>query len=343
MGALSSPYGVGIVSRRPGFAWESQRASTTNSRYNHRVSQTINQFPGQVRTESPSSSDFLPGVVTRIERDLEQRLGEAKIPENLAQAVRYAVLGPGKRLRPVLALLCCRAVGGEDGDALAAAAAIELIHTFSLVHDDLPAMDDDSLRRGRPTLHIHAGEAMAVLAGDVMVSLAFEFISQADLDQKKRIELTSELAQATTAMIAGQVYDTLGGFELNMSDRQRLQIIHRHKTSALIRASCRMGAICGNAGEGQLQMITRYGDAIGLMFQIVDDLLDVTQSAEHTGKATGKDHSAGKLTFPGVVGVAGSRQEIARLHEQAVAALSELGPAAQPLRELCDRLAVRTR
>lgn len=184
---------------------------------------------------------------------------------------------------------------------------------------------------------------MAILAGDVMVSLAFELVAGAELDGPQRVMVTRELAAATTQMIAGQVYDTLGGFEHGLDDRQRLQLIHRKKTAALMCAACRMGAICGSATAAQLADITRFGESIGLMFQIVDDLLDVTQSTEHLGKASGKDESAGKLTFPGLLGITGSRQEIARLRKAAHASLAALGPAAQPLADLCDLMAVRTK
>lgn len=315
-------------------------------RYNH----TVNHFSSKSSTgianppvSEPSSLDFFQKAASEIERDLERRLAQAELPENLLEAVRYSVLGGGKMLRPVLTLLCCEAVGGRRAEALAPAAAMELIHAFSLVHDDLPAMDDDDLRRGRPTLHIHTNEAMAILAGDVMVSMAFQFISQASLDAGKKTALAEELSAATTAMIAGQVYDTLGGFPMGLNDHDRLHLIHRNKTGALLRAACRMGGICAGASASQLDCLTRYGEAMGLMFQIVDDLLDVTQSAEHIGKATGKDQTAGKLTFPGLLGIPGSRKEVFRLQDIAQQALAPLGSNAQPLTELCNSMAVRTK
>ena len=292
-----------------------------------------------------SSGDVLAPLAAEVERDLDRRLAAANLPENLREAVRYSALNGGKRLRPALTLLCCDAVGDDHHKVLPAAGAIELIHCFSLVHDDLPAMDDDDMRRGRPTLHIHAGEAMAILAGDVMVSLAFEFLSQAALEPDRRVAMMNELAQATTAMIAGQVYDTLGGFPKSVmnSELDRLHLIHRNKSGALLRAACRMGGIGGGANAAQLEALTRYGEAMGLMFQIVDDVLDVTQSAEHIGKATGKDQSAGKLTFPGLLGVEGSRKEIARLRKAAQDAITILGPRAKPLHDLCETMAVRTK
>lgn len=306
----------------------------------------------QPLTEEPPA-DFkqtLASVVREIEQDLALRIHQADLPANLRGAVAYSALDGGKRLRPTLVLLCCEAIGGARRDVLPAAAAIELIHCFSLVHDDLPAMDDDELRRGKPTLHLHAGEAMAILAGDVMVSLAFEFISKSSLEDARRNAIVAELAHATTAMIAGQVYDTLGGFEgtskrrnVETSKLEQLLEIHRNKTGALIRAACRMGAIGGGATPAQLAALTTYGEAMGLMFQIVDDLLDVTQSTEHLGKAAGKDQSAGKLTFPGLLGIDGSHREVARLREAALHAISSLGPPAQPLRALCETMAVRTK
>jgi geranylgeranyl diphosphate synthase type II len=290
--------------------------------------------------------DFIERARAHVDRGLAECIEAADLPDNLRQAVAYAVLGGGKRLRPILTLLSCEAVGGRPEDARSGAVAIELIHCFSLTHDDLPAMDDDDLRRGRPTLHVHAGEAMAILAGDVMVSLAFAEIA-GDPRLARRAEaqrrISHELAAATTAMIAGQVYDTLGGFPDSSPPAERLMLTHRNKTGALLRAACRMGGVAGGASEAQLEALSRYGAAIGLMFQVVDDLLDVTQSAEHIGKATGKDEGAGKLTWPLVHGVQESREEITRLRESAMQALSGLGPAADPLRAIGDFMAVRTR
>jgi geranylgeranyl diphosphate synthase, type II len=296
----------------------------------------------------PALDAALQSIVRDIERDMERRLDTAPLPDNLRAAVKYSALGPGKRLRPALVVLACEALGGDRTKALAPAGAMELIHCFSLVHDDLPAMDDDELRRGRPTLHIHAGEAMAILAGDVMMSLAFEWLVTAPVDDRVRAALVRELAAATSAMIAGQVYDTLGGFPARMNDRQRLDLIHRSKTAALITASCRMGALCANGSSSQLDAFTRYGQSIGLMFQIVDDLLDVTASAEHVGKAVGKDVAAGKLTFPGLLGVEASREEIQRLRQAAHDAFALMarggtGENSRLLLGLADAMAVRTK
>ncbi len=282
-------------------------------------------------------------VVQRVESFLDARLKRTELPANLVEAIRYAVLGGGKMLRPQLAIRSCEAAGGDVEDVIGPAAALELIHAFSLVHDDLPAMDDDELRRGRPTLHIHAGEAMAILAGDAMMSLAFEIICECNFDEPRRASVVMELAAGTTAMIGGQVYDTLGGFPDGLSETDRLKLIHRNKTGALIRAACRMGGICAGANDEVMESLTQYGEASGLMFQVVDDLLDVTQSAEHIGKATGKDAEAGKLTFPGVLGIDGSRAEVERCEKRAIEALAPLGPPAGPLRELCGYMARRTK
>lgn len=282
-------------------------------------------------------------IVGEIETDLARRVEALDIPEALRAAIRYAMLGGGKRLRPILTLLACEAVGGRRDDARAAAAALELVHTFSLVHDDLPAMDDDEIRRGRPTLHVHCGEALAILAGDAMLSIAFEWIAEASIPDGRKSQLNHELAAACTRMIAGQVYDTIGGFPSGRTGRQRLQLIHRNKTAALLRAACRIGAICGNATPQIQHALSDFGQAVGMMFQIVDDLLDITQSAEHTGKATGKDERAGKLTFPAVHGTEESKHEVRRLRLEAHHALEPLGEAAQSLLQLCDYMAVRTR
>jgi len=288
--------------------------------------------------------DDLTAPAALVEARLERWLASRELPDNLLQAIRYAALAPGKRLRPILTLHSCAAVGGREQDAVAAAAAVELIHAFSLVHDDLPAMDDDDLRRGRPTLHRHAGEAMAILAGDAMLGLAVELVL-AEIDPPRlAAAVCAELIAGCNAMIVGQVYDTVPAPpEPGEEPAARLRRVHRHKTGALIRASCRMGARCGGAGQAALERLTEFGEAVGLMYQIVDDLLDVTQTTEHLGKTAGKDAGRDKLTYPAVHGIEGSRREIERLRRAAFDALAPLGPPAEPLRTLCDRLAVRTR
>jgi len=299
----------------------------------------------------PELSAMVTAPLVRIEDAIERAIGSASFPPILADACRYAALGSGKRLRPLLLVHAWAAAGGDEQAieaCLPAAAAIELVHAFSLVHDDLPALDNDDLRRGRPTLHIATSEPMAILAGDAMLCLPFEVLARDD-DPARSVALIRELATATNAMIVGQVHDTLGGFAEGQSDArsdaQRLETVHRNKTGALIRAACRMGAIAANADAPSLATLTAFGEHYGLLFQIVDDLLDVEQTTEHLGKRAGKDADAGKLTFPGVHGTDRSRAMVAELLAQCLAALDQLPDPgrATPLRELAQHAAHRTR
>jgi len=327
-------------------------------------------------TVQPSLAPDLASAMKRdaaiVESYLQSVLDARPLPTNLREATAYGLLGGGKRLRPLLVLWSCKAVGGDIEKALPAAAAIELIHCFSLVHDDLPAMDDDDLRRGRPTLHRHTNEAMAILAGDLMSSLAFELVATR-MQPELAGMICRELAIGTNDMIAGQVFDTLPDFDEATPPLDRLKTIHRNKTGALIRCSCRMGAMIGiqksskfkvqrsefkgNKAEGSaspnfeletqnselLPLLTRYGEAIGLMFQVVDDLLDVTQTTEHLGKKAGKDADKGKLTYPGLIGIDASQKEVERLEAEAYDAIKPLGENAKLLKELCEFMAKRTK
>lgn len=279
-------------------------------------------------------------LVTAVEEALDRALTSHELAPNLREAMRYACLGGGKRVRPLLVLRSAEAVGGRADRAMPAAVALEMVHCFSLVHDDLPALDNDDLRRGRPTAHKAFGEAMAILAGDGLLSVAFEVALSCQVNSAT---VARELGVATTAMITGQVYDTLGGFEGDPAPDDRLRQVHRNKTGALIRCACRMGAICGGADQRGLAALTSYGDAMGLMFQVVDDILDETQSTEHLGKASGKDREAGKLTYPSVHGLEKSRRTVEDLQRAAHDALASLHAAADPLRAMADALAVRTR
>jgi geranylgeranyl diphosphate synthase type II len=279
-------------------------------------------------------------LLAEVEASLQQALARHALAPTLREAMQYATLGGGKRVRPILTLRACEAVGGRRQDAMHAAIALEMIHCFSLVHDDLPALDNDDLRRGRPTTHKAHGEALAILAGDALTSVAFEVA----LDSPVRpAEIARELGAATTAMISGQVYDTLGGFAGAEGAAERLKLIHDNKTGALIRCACRMGALCGSPDEARLKALGTYGDAMGLMFQAVDDILDETQSTEHLGKASGKDRDAGKLTYPAVFGLDESRRHVDTLLDRSMQALRPLGTAAEPLRDLAKALATRTR
>jgi len=299
-------------------------------------------------TERPAPTEpprDLLAVVSEIERAIDSQLNEPDFPEPLKGAVRYAALGAGKRLRPSLTLLSCEAAGVDRARAMTPAVAVELIHAFSLVHDDLPALDDDDLRRGRPTLHVRFDEATAILAGDAMMSMAFGLLARTPYaGPETTTTLVRELAEATNRMIAGQALDTVGAPEIQAADPQTLvRSIHEQKTGALIRAACRMGAIAAGASEDVLSAITRYGGAVGLMFQIIDDLIDVEQHASHTGKKTGKDAHAGKLTYPGVFGVSAARAEALNLRDAAFDAIEPLGNKGRTLEELADHLARRTR
>jgi geranylgeranyl pyrophosphate synthase len=285
--------------------------------------------------DSVASDDVL---LAEIEAALATAIDARRLGPLLDEATRYALLGGGKRLRPVLTLRACEAVGGDRSDAMPAAVALECIHAFSLVHDDLPAMDDDDLRRGRPTTHKVYGEAVAILVGDLLQGLAAEVALESPV---ATVEITRTVLDGSRLMIEGQIHDTVGGFAESMTDEfDRLRHIHRLKTAALIRAACRAGAL---AGGGDALALDRYGEAIGLMFQIVDDILDETQSTEHLGKTGGKDKAAGKRTYPALLGLDGSRAEVERLETVAIDALAQLGPAAEPLRDLARRLAIRTR
>jgi geranylgeranyl diphosphate synthase type II len=260
-------------------------------------------------------------------------------PARLIESIRYSLQAPGKRLRPTLVLETFRACADErsavsgEHSALAAAGAIELIHTFSLVHDDLPAMDNDDLRRGRPTNHKVFGEAMAILAGDAMVSMAFDLIA-VDALGDLTAPLIRELAGATgpEGMIGGQVLDMEGeNKSLSLPD---LQALHRKKTGALLTAACRLGAISARADEATLAAITQFGRHLGLAFQIIDDLLDVTASPQQMGKATGKDAKKGKNTYPSLLGIDGARRAAQAELAAALTALDSLGAKAHTLTQL---------
>ena len=273
-----------------------------------------------------------------IEKGLADAITGLELAPLLDEATRYALLGGGKRLRPTLVLRSCHAVGGVVSEALPAAIALECIHAFSLVHDDLPAMDDDDLRRGRPTTHKVYGEDVAILVGDLLQCLAAESALASPVEPRK---VALVVMEGTRRMIEGQVHDTVGGFPEDLVEEiDRLRVIHQLKTAALIRASCRVGAIVGG---GDPVVLDRYGAAIGLMFQVVDDIIDETQSTEHLGKTGGKDRASGKRTYPALMGLEGSRAEVARLEAEAITSLEGLGEAADPLRDLARRLAVRTR
>jgi geranylgeranyl pyrophosphate synthase len=286
-------------------------------------------------SESAEPTSLLKRHAHSVETYLRDALKrQASAPAKLIESIDYSLMAGGKRLRPSLVLECAIACGGEiNPSALAAAGAIELIHTFSLVHDDLPAMDDDDLRRGRPTNHKVFGEAMAILAGDAMVSLAFELIAT-DADPLVAPKLIAELAHATgpQGMIGGQVLDMDG--EKKSLTFEQLQELHRMKTGALLRSACRLGALSTNTSELQLLALTDFGRFLGLAFQIVDDLLDVTASPQQMGKATGKDAAKGKNTYPVLLGIEETKVQAQMQLDAALASLKPLGRHADGLRRI---------
>ena len=265
-------------------------------------------------------------------------------PAGLGLAMRYGVLDGGKRLRPLLVLASCQAVNGHTDAAMRAAVAVELIHAYSLVHDDMPCMDNDVLRRGKPTVHVQFGQAQAMLAGDAMQALAFEVLTpDSGVDAALQARLTALLARSAghAGMAGGQAIDLCSiGHAL---DEMALRDMHRRKTGALLQASVLMGAACGACSDRTRAALGDYGAALGLAFQVVDDILDVTQASETLGKTAGKDQHHNKPTYVTVLGLAAARRHADELREQAHAALARtgLGGAANLLSVLADKVVER--
>ncbi len=271
----------------------------------------------------------------KVDRMLDEVLpGEDERPASLSAAMRYSVFAGGKRLRPVLCIAGCEAVSAKPASVLRAAAAIEMVHTYSLIHDDLPAMDDDDLRRGRPTCHKKFGEAVAILAGDALLTEAFGVIvKDPGLDPWLKNVAVAELAMAAGAagMVAGQVVDMEAeGHDFSRDD---VEYIHLHKTAAMISMSVALGAIIGNGSEEEVNSLRAYGRALGLAFQITDDVLNVAGSKE-TGKGVGTDAGRGKATYPALMGVEASREKAKELCGRAIAEIAGFGHRADPLRAL---------
>jgi geranylgeranyl diphosphate synthase type II len=255
-------------------------------------------------------------------------------PPHLAEAIRHSLLAPGKRLRPMLVLMACQACGYDSSRALAAACSVEMIHTYSLIHDDLPAMDDDDMRRGLPACHAKFGEATAILAGDALLAQAFEVLATGTEPPAVAARCTVELAKAAGAcqLVGGQEDDLKAQF--TSLGLEQLEAIHRRKTGAMIRVSLRLGGIVGQASDQQLAALDAYGERLGLAFQIVDDLLDQEGTAAALGKRTKKDHQHGKLTFPALLGIEASRRRAEELVAGAIDAVGIFGPKAEPLAAL---------
>ncbi|HEV3120279.1 MAG TPA: farnesyl diphosphate synthase, partial [Isosphaeraceae bacterium] len=266
----------------------------------------------------------------------------ADCPARLASAIRYSALATGKRLRAILAFMAAEACGADPAEALPVACALEMVHTYSLIHDDLPAMDDDDLRRGRPTCHKAFDEATAVLAGDALLTLAFEVLARHIRPAAAAAACVSTLALAAGAagMVGGQMAD-LEAEGRSDATLEALEAIHRRKTGALLRASLRLGALVAGASENNLKALDAYGEAVGLAFQIIDDLLDVEGNELKLGKRVGKDSGLGKWTYPGLLGIEGSRRRASELAEEAVAALAPLGARGARLEALAHYLLER--
>lgn len=258
-----------------------------------------------------------------VERELDRLLpAEHETPQTIHQAMRYSVFAGGKRLRPILAIAAGEIFGADERELLPAASALEMIHTYSLIHDDLPAMDNDDLRRGLPTCHVKFGEAMAILAGDALLTQAFVTLADCETSRPERkARVISEVAQAAAtrnALIGGQVLDMQS--EGKPVTGQQLEEIHRGKTGAIIRCSIRIGAIIGGASEAELNALTVYGEKAGLAFQVADDLLDETATSEELGKTAGKDAASHKATYTALYGINGAREMAERLCREAIAA-----------------------
>jgi geranylgeranyl diphosphate synthase, type II len=264
------------------------------------------------------------------------------LPSSIHEAMRYSVFAGGKRLRPVLCLEAARLFSDPPAAAVTAGCAIEFIHTYSLIHDDLPALDNDDLRRGKPTCHKEFGEAIAILAGDGLLTLAFETLAQTPVEAARGVRLISEVARAAgtvRGMVGGQVADLEA--EKTRADLATLEYIHRSKTAALIRAACVAGAISGGASDTDVERLRNFGENIGWAFQVVDDILDVEESSAALGKTAGKDQAQQKATYPALLGLTQSREVASELAAKAISELEPFGARAGNLRELAEFLVER--
>jgi geranylgeranyl diphosphate synthase type II len=305
------------------------------------IGRVLGLNPASQDTTADGISDLLP----RIEAALVQASSfSAQCPEKLGDAIRYSLLAPGKRVRPSLALMACEAVGGKVEEALPGAVAVEMIHAYSLVHDDLPAMDDDDLRRGRPTTHIQFDEATAILAGDSLLAMAFEHLATAIPNPILAHRCMRVLGHAAgpECLVGGQSED-LAAENGGPQTLERLESIHRRKTGALIDASVAIGGILGGADEAGLTRLANYSRPLGLAFQVVDDCLDHSASDEEMGKRTGKDAARGKLTYPGLMGLSEARTYSDRLISQAIEAIDVFGSTAWRLKSLAGYVRDRKR
>ncbi len=300
---------------------------------------------GRVLTTAPAFDllGYLKQRQTQVESALEKAIA-VTYPEKIYEAMRYSLMAGGKRLRPILCLATCELVGGTVDMAMPAACALEMIHTMSLIHDDLPAMDNDDYRRGKLTNHKVYGEDIAILAGDGLLAYAFEFISlqTRQVSPTQILQVVVRLAKAVGAagLVGGQVVDleSEGNSDVTL---ETLNFIHRHKTGALLEASVVCGAVLANASEADLQRLSRYAQNIGLAFQIIDDVLDITATQEELGKTAGKDLQAQKATYPSFWGIEESRRQASQLVLEAKAEIASFGEKALPLMAIADYITAR--
>jgi geranylgeranyl diphosphate synthase type II len=282
-----------------------------------------------------------------IDSALDRYLPGAEIlPAVLHESMRYSIFAGGKRIRPILMLAACEAVGGDVRNVLPAACAIEMVHSYSLIHDDLPAMDDDDLRRGNPTNHKVYGEATAILAGDGLLTEAFILLSNSDICGDLSVDCSREVihllakSAGSRGMVGGQVVDMEA--ELKPVDLPTLEYIHTHKTGALVRAAVEIGALLGGATKEQRKALCHYAEAAGLAFQIADDILDIVADQSQLGKDVGSDQKRGKATYPALLGLSEARQRANELRERAFSSLEGFADSARPLREIANYIVNRS-
>jgi len=302
-----------------------------------------------VRTSLPAFTQCADGLRPRIDAALQSRSAPADgCPGELCEAIRHSLLAPGKRLRPMLVLMAAESCGGTIERAMPAACAVEMVHAYSLIHDDLPAMDDDDLRRGRPSCHKAFGEAVAILAGDALLTRAFEVLATEIRPAEVAAACCAALAEAAgpRGMVGGQADDiavAAAPHKAGLSSLADLESIHRRKTGAMIGVSLRLGALISDANAGQLSALEAYGRRLGLAFQITDDLLDVQSDEQTVGKRVGKDADCGKLTFPGLLGLDRSRDRAVQLIDEACEALVPFAARAEGLESLARYVLERNR
>jgi geranylgeranyl diphosphate synthase type II len=317
--------------------WESSEELVMDGSKLTQVKLTPEMIPA--RQNSDDAREFLASCRALIDSQLNLLIPkESDEPQRIHAAIRWSVFAGGKRFRPALLLATGQTFGASVEDLLRTACALEMIHTYSLIHDDLPSMDDDDLRRGRPTCHIKFGEATAILAGDALQTLAFQTISEDErLPPALRVRLIAEIARAAgtpEGMVAGQALDL--DAESREVTKEELDRIHHRKTGALIRAAARCGAVIAGASENDLDAVTEYANNLGLLFQITDDLLDVTATAEDLGKTPGKDARSRKATYPAVFGIEATQEQSKAIHHATCSALDRPDAPTDLLRAIAD-------